>query len=478
MAHISIGPEFFTKAKNDYANWGWALIREFIQNSVDCGSKRIAIDVEYDCLGVGQTKLSVANDGEAMTKDILVGKLLSLGASGKDFAGSVGGFGKAKEILYFCWDRYTIYTGNMLVEGSGAEYELKKAKKINGTISTVWIRGLHTDRLMAQVRTYLSLAQLDVSFTLNGENISASLHKGYFRREMSCGRLYTNRKVSNLMVVRVNGTPMFTIHIPFKGCVVLELDGTSASNLTSNRDGLRWEQRQEVDEFVRDLSVNKRKALETPKVVYRRYPGSRLGQRGRGSLQATVDKLNGQASGGQASFQAATRIEEAANSLAHEMIVKNETGKAVKPQFQPDSEKFGQYAEKIIGIWSRLLVKLHELYGMKAEFSVGFLFTDSTTIAQYEETDEYGVVYYINPVKSDGTKRYKYSPRNRDELNSLAIVALHELVHGMGYMDHDENYSSQLTEAAGKLLSHGPELAECYFPELCKRRRAKRATKK
>jgi hypothetical protein len=32
---VKIGPEFFAKAKNDYANWKWAIIREFMQNSMD-----------------------------------------------------------------------------------------------------------------------------------------------------------------------------------------------------------------------------------------------------------------------------------------------------------------------------------------------------------------------------------------------------------------------------------------------------------
>lgn len=33
--HVKIGPEFFSKAFNDYANWKWAIVREFMQNWMD-----------------------------------------------------------------------------------------------------------------------------------------------------------------------------------------------------------------------------------------------------------------------------------------------------------------------------------------------------------------------------------------------------------------------------------------------------------
>src|ERR1700675_3686283 len=95
---VTIGPQFFSKAFNDYSNKYWAFAREILQNSIDCGSTEISIRVAEDLSG--GTIVPVNNDGEPMSSDVLVNKLLSLGASGKDFKGSVGGFGKAKEILY------------------------------------------------------------------------------------------------------------------------------------------------------------------------------------------------------------------------------------------------------------------------------------------------------------------------------------------------------------------------------------------
>ena len=41
--------------------------------------------------------------------------------------GAVGGFGKAKELLYFAHRAYKIQTGHLIVEGSGAGYDLHRS---------------------------------------------------------------------------------------------------------------------------------------------------------------------------------------------------------------------------------------------------------------------------------------------------------------------------------------------------------------
>ena len=81
MPQISIGPELFAKAKNDYNDWHWAIVREFNQNGMDCDSRTIQWTVAIEN---GQTIVTVTNDGSPMTEEVLIGKLLSLGSSGKD----------------------------------------------------------------------------------------------------------------------------------------------------------------------------------------------------------------------------------------------------------------------------------------------------------------------------------------------------------------------------------------------------------
>jgi hypothetical protein len=78
---VKIAPEFFAKIKLDYANWRWALVREFLQNCFDApGCKQVDVSIVEDAKS---TVLTVSNDGAAMDEDTLFNKLLTLGGSGK-----------------------------------------------------------------------------------------------------------------------------------------------------------------------------------------------------------------------------------------------------------------------------------------------------------------------------------------------------------------------------------------------------------
>src|SRR5436190_799274 len=124
---VTIGPDFFRKSFNDYRDQWWAFAREILQNSLDCGSALIDIKI-HEYPDDNHTMAVVMNNGEPMTREILVGKLLSLGSSGKDFhGGTVGGFGKAKEILYFAHKQYAIHSGWCRLSGSGAGYNIETA---------------------------------------------------------------------------------------------------------------------------------------------------------------------------------------------------------------------------------------------------------------------------------------------------------------------------------------------------------------
>ena len=229
---VAIGPEFFGKAFNDYADWGWALVREFFQNSADAGSYDIHFVVSVD--GNGDTILTVRNNGTPMTRDILVNKLLALGGSGKNFQGSVGGFGKAKEILYFCHQGYTIHTGNLIVTGSGAGYNIEETDNaIAGTVSSITMSGDHVSRITGVLSLFASYCQWDGCLYLNGQHINTNLRKGSPRREITSGTIYTNRMFPGKMIVRMGGIPMFWSHAGLNDRgVILELGGKSSEYLT------------------------------------------------------------------------------------------------------------------------------------------------------------------------------------------------------------------------------------------------------
>ncbi len=496
---ISIGPEFFAKAKNDYADFSWALVREFAQNSIDApGSDRI--DVEIITVEGNVTQMTVKNNGAPMTKDILVGKLLSLGGTGKGFNGSVGGFGKAKEVLYFCHQSYQIHTGDMLVEGSGAGYNLHEgcSEVLDGTRSTIRMDRNLTDTLVNTVKRFAAYAQWDGVIVLNGERLNCKLKKGTPRREFEWGTVYTNKTFPNRVIVRVGGIPMFSHRTDLDRTVIIELKGASVDVLTSNRDGLVYKYEDEFDQFLTDLITNKSKALKAQNPSYTHYSGAKykaskenperkLGGTNARSLVGDVAPVLAAFAGGAKGLPALEgtgvlveqgRIgvlagEEArefsdtlgeilegvertpVSVISEEFILKNETTLTIPAYYQPDSDQFGSYSKKLARMWGRLVLELHRMFGLEQEFAIGFVFSDDAE-AQYEKTREYGVVYYLNPAvvveqQNSTSKSFKkrFQLTERDRLLSIAV---HEFVHGEGYNSHNEDYASRLTDVFARVM--------------------------
>ena len=472
---VTIGPEFFRKAFNDYTNWKWALIREYMQNSIDCGSRHIIIEAKEEN---GDTILTVANDGMPMTKEILVSKLLALGGSGKNFgSGSVGGFGKAKEILYYAHKSYEIHTGTHLVQGSGAGYNLTDTDFLRGTRSTIVISGCHMKDLTTSVNKFIDTAQWDGVVVLNGHSARPSFRKGTPRRDLGFGMVYTNRGRRNSMVVRINGTTMFTTYIDYEHCVLVELSGTSQDVLASNRDVLKFPYCTQMDEFIAELATNKRSALKNRAVTqYIHFAGDKLGAPIAVKPAFDIRQVAALSSGPSVSDQAHSQSAEGAtgllpqkpdvmlrndavkSSLKEDFILKNDTGHEIPAYFRPDNVQFSTYSRKLAKIWSRLLVQVHKSFGSEATFSVGFIF-DESVVAQREVTDDYGTVYYINPAKLvDGqfSKRFKLTSRGE-----LTMIAVHEFCHER-VRTHDEDFACLLTEFGGRVLDDKKAFAWCF----------------
>lgn len=527
MASIAIGPEFFRKAFNDYADPYWAIIREFLQNSIDCGSRTIRLTCTESG---GHTTLSVENDGTPMTRDILVGKLLCLGGSGKDFQGtSVGGYGKAKEVLYFCHASYEIHSGDLIVNGSGAVYDIGSAPYVHGTRSVIVLNGLVKAKLEKAFKQWVEYGQWSGTLIWNDQHHRADLRKGSPRRDLGFGMVYTNRTHRYRLVVRMHGMPMFVEYTGLDRCVVVELAGVSSDVMTSNRDGLVNPYARELTSFVTELSVDKRSALKRNRGPrYTRYRGTKLVNTSRLNVAAvvaiepsigttTTPEWNtpfpatvppGFESGGPCpvdhtlpngtvirgvsvdeseevqepvyhenvdagpgihaaayttSFSAPAPRRQVA-TLGTEFILKNETDLKVPAHFDPGSGEFSSHSMKLTRIWGRIMVELHRLFDVEAEFSIGFIMSEDCE-AEYEE-GTYGKVYYLNPAevveqKSSASKsfRKRWALTDRDE---LIMTGLHEFVHGLGKSQHDEQYAGKLTDMAAKVMKNRKRFNWCF----------------
>ena len=455
VANIKIGPEFFKKAKNDYSDWIWALVREFMQNCMDCGSKNITVEVSNEN---GNTRLVVTNDGRAMSKTELVDKLLSLGSSGKEFHGTVGGFGKAKEILYLCHEEYLIFSGNCGIVGCGAEYTISPTDYFHGTRSSILLKGDKYARLLNEFAAFARLCYWKGTLRVNGNHIPTDTKKGTKKREFDWGTVYTTKQIQgNRLVVRIQGIPMFTQYLSgIDKAVIIELP--SSKSLTSNRDGLTTKVLPQFQTFISDLTVNKLSALKkTPSTTY-----VKSGGKGRlcyeGESQPTTFAAKAILEFGAAahvalgeSKPASTAVESIGEEDEIQFLIKNESGKTV-PNWLLE-EGFSEYASQLVYLWSFYLLQLHRLFKDNKPFSVGFLLDITGTEAQFE-MGNYGRVFYINPISMEGghfRRRWKFDNAG---VNALLADAVHEFTHARGCFSHDEVYTSKLTDNMGKVLAN------------------------
>ena len=403
MASFKIGREFFAKAKADYADWRWSWVREISQNSMDCGSSQIDVTIERDG---ANTQIAVSNDGQPMALDVLVNKFLTLGGSAKD--SGVGGFGKAKELLVCCHNHWSIRTGSLLAEGEGGEYELTSGlAPLHGTTTTVLMEGDEVGRLVGMFHRFASLTQWRGTLTVNGQAIATDLRKGSPRREYEWGKVYTNQQHSNLLVVRIGGQPMFTRNIKFKGCVLVELTGTSAQRLVSSRDRLQYRYNDELDALLNELAVDTRSALKQQRAEYKRYQGEKVKAEGKQpkaqpglDVAALVRTLSQPEASNQphgALRSVTVSRENRQVSIGPEFICKQCAGMETPAYYLP-GDQFSAYAKGLVKAWAMTLKRLYELHNLEGAFSIGFIF-DEDCRAECEQSSEYGLVYYLSPAR-------------------------------------------------------------------------------
>jgi hypothetical protein len=276
---IRIGREFFTAAIKDYADWREKWWREAIQNAVDAGANNIEciIDERADSIMV-----ACQDNGVGMSEEVILDKFLVLGATTKIAGGTTGGFGKAKELLLLPWLSWSIRSGNVLVEGEGASYEVSHTREaVHGTQLIVHMpRDEATHEPAA--KAFISKCYLPrVRFHVNGEVAKANLKQGELVKEFGDkAAVYYDKRSSSYtqMLIRANGLYMFEQYISSEvpGTIVVELLQPSIELLSANRDGfrdseLRWSMRKFADRLATDATQE----LKSKKgLIRKRFKGS------------------------------------------------------------------------------------------------------------------------------------------------------------------------------------------------------------
>jgi hypothetical protein len=464
MAEVKIGARFFSGAFHEYRDVSWAFIREILQNSLDAEATQIDVVI-------GEGKVRVRDNGVGMTRDVIENKLLTLGESGKEFAGSsVGGFGKAKEILYFAQDGYVILTHRLSVVGTGGSYEIRDDMPYQqGTLSEVtWSASHPCHNLREDCIRFISLVdRADVRFTVNGKQAKSGLSGTTLKSIPGLGDVFTTTKaIPDQLVVRHKGLPMFTRQLEAAGKgVIVELD--LYSRLTANRDGLIYGASCALQSFVDEVTVNKISSLrKLPITTYVNFgsrkicvegklespdfwvPVARPGPRGvvptrfPGTAQEMVE----------APRVVADSVADPPSGMA--FVLKNSTGMKTPGCYLPTG--FGHYQESLLAMWVNSLVAAYQMLDKEGEFKVGFILS-SDRDAEHEYGGD-GHSYLINPAevvvqKSSSSRSFRNKYKLTD-WHKVAALAVHEVCHGIGNGGHDEVFARQLTDMIALALAN------------------------
>lgn len=130
---VSTPKEFFISERDRfYSDWTLSFWREFFQNSVDAGAKRIDITVEtaeprgsFDDHAPEMdavTRIVFSDDGCGMSESVLNNVYFSIGATTKEGGDNIGGYGRARLMTCFANLRYSILTTDRFVMGDGADW--------------------------------------------------------------------------------------------------------------------------------------------------------------------------------------------------------------------------------------------------------------------------------------------------------------------------------------------------------------------
>lgn len=264
MPSVTIPAEHFTNnVKKNYQEHKSALIREFVQNSVDSGASYIKFNTE---INDDVAQLIVEDDGCGMTRDILVNALLTMSGSYKG-PNSIGGFGAAKEILLFQHTSYEIVTRKngltTAVLGSQLDYEFIDRKlDHDGTLIKIIFHSnfeynLNFDYI---AKDYLSTCETSSSIYWDNELIQPDFVKGNkVNLDIDWADVYAEDigMETNYAYVRINGVTMFKQYVAGTNYrVVIEVTKPSLEILTVNRDGFTWQYSSKLGDLVHQVAVD------------------------------------------------------------------------------------------------------------------------------------------------------------------------------------------------------------------------------
>jgi len=504
MPQVAIPARHFTNSvKKNYQEHKSALIREFVQNSVDAGAKSISFQFDED-----NRSLTIQDDGCGMTRDVLVNALLTMSGSYKG-TNSIGGFGAAKEILLFQHYEYRITTRKdditTAVIGRQLDYEFVDGfggLEDDGTVFTILF---HEDFEICGFETsakcYLRNCQIDQEVIWNGQKINSFRERGeLIDKGIDWADIYVKEDTgySHSMLVRINGVMMFSVFVDTKFDVIVEITKPSLEILTVNRDGFVWSYQHKLQKLIYHVSVEKGqfgKTFNAHEVWHGagssyddvsidlacilEHSDEKFSEDELKHFERAVKKIEQAARskaadmGKKSVAEAATEIKKVVEETAYdegiphqliERMVEHANHlvcdhaadfyiKVTGTGFDkiPDNLCPGQWGKRTMTwakLWKHCLKIIMKSNGLDMPYSIGWVIdNDEETQAMYEKVD--GVnVFYMNPMLT-----WMRSSVHHNVFHKMLMNACHEVAHAE-HQHHDENFILYYEDMLHRALSY------------------------
>jgi len=475
MMQVKIDNRFYENAKNDYSDWVFAWIREAGQNSLDAGAT--LIEVEVTRLESDKIRVVWRDNGCGMSKDTLLNKFLTIGASGKEFRGTVGGWGVAKIILVLCHSDWCVRTRHHVVRGQWGQFEIDHTDwPLDGTELDVTMSGVTTNTFIEQAKQWIESTTTSCKFLVNGEPVQPCPPIGDQPvRQLDWADIYVHGNHNGLIHVRINGQLMFHKWTSANASIVLELKDRTA--LTTNRDGLAYNCSIQVDKMLSVLTADPSQILESDAeqvVVIQGTLGQILPDRGGGAQTPDAVRLTAEEIaeiGKKVAYRSTVpadtlippselHIDEADTTPidGHDLVILNKLTTDVPKWLLPPLD---EYAKRLINRWNAIVKTAAQILGITSPIRTGWTLR-LDHVAAYFYSAETGHCILINPIHVTDNKVVPRWQFGWNDFNAMVAAAVHELTHMTGSKWHSDCWAAHFTDNIAKICARSKEINSLY----------------
>lgn len=458
---------YFKMARKEYgSNWQENLIRELVQNAYDARATEIKFHFKD---GV----LTVEDNGHGINESALY-QFIKLGGTQKE-KGSVGGIGKAKEIILFAWEEWEIRTLTWFVKGSFGStilYDEKNQLAVQpmkeeqkGTIIKLKVDEKFTTKgLKNIIITYFNKCNLPITATYNDAKLATvGVSQGRLLYPIKdFGDLYEiedNEVIGGRILVQVRGLFMFEETIASTKDYIFNMSVPKYSCFTANRNQFTSQWNKKFTQMRNDISFDSDTSHVKKEfsMLVTKIPGTTPeGKFGSNNFVVYKTTKDGD------SFKTDSYLKEVGIKTLKECLTRitkeYPKGFFISSEKTPNSKFVRRFYTKYLfqycALWKLCLKLLAECFEHEIDaYGIGVIVSDSAVSSYNKGYILFNPEFIIKPKKTEWKR----------VVNQMLFLAAERLVEHAGYTRSSTEFRSKVSQLLETFLYD-----RLRFPEISK----------